>query len=272
MPESTLMADNAAERCRAALDYIGRGWSAVALRPRDKFPLVRWEPYQYRAADPAEVQRWFDRWPDANVGIVTGQVSGLVVLDVDPRHGGEDSIAAWAAAGRFLPDTIEAATGGGGRHLYFRTPAEFLRNRVGLAPGIDLRANGGLVVAPPSIHPSGGRYVWRQGCAPADRDPAALPDWLRRLASGQGPRTGHSLDHWRKLVAEGVPEGTRNNTLASLAGHLLWHGVDPQVTLELLLCWNRTRCRPPLDDAEVAGVVASIAKRHAAEEHHGTGV
>lgn len=266
------MTDRVIEMRRAALDYIGRGWSAVVLRPRDKFPLIRWEPYQYRAADPAEVQRWFDRWPDANVGIVTGQVSGLVVLDVDPRHGGEDSVAGWARADRILPDTIEAATGGGGRHLYFRAPAIFLRNRVGLAPGLDLRANGGLVVAPPSVHPSGGRYTWRPGSAPADRAPAALPDWLCRMASGSGARAGHSLDHWRKLVSEGVPEGTRNNTLASLAGHLLWHGVDPQVTLELLLCWNRTRCRPPLDDAEVAGVVASIVKRHTAEDHHETEV
>ena len=100
------MTDGVTEMRRAALDYIGRGWSAVVLRPRDKFPLIRWEQYQYRAAERAEVQRWFDRWPDANVGIVTGQVSGLVVLDVDPRHGGEDSIVGWARADRILPGTI----------------------------------------------------------------------------------------------------------------------------------------------------------------------
>ena len=266
-----MTADSGTAIRQAALDYVARGWSAVVLRPRDKFPRIRWEPYQYRVADPAEVERWFDRWPDSNIGIVTGQVSGLVVVDVDPRHGSEDSIAAWDSAGRILPETVEAATGGGGRHLYFRAPTVFLRNRVGLAPGIDLRANGGLVVAPPSIHPSGGRYLWRPGCAPGDRAPAALPDWLCRMASGAGVRSGHSLDHWRKLVSEGVPEGTRNNTMASLAGHLLWHGIDPQVTLELLLCWNRTRCRPPLDDAEVAGVVASIARLHEAKDRHETG-
>lgn len=262
--------DSAAAIRQAALDYVAGGWSAVVLRPCDKFPQIRWEPYQYRVADPAEVERWFRRWPDANVGIVTGQVSGLVVLDLDPRHGGEDSIAAWEAAGRILPETVEAETGGGGRHLYFRAPTILLRNRVGLAPGIDLRANGGLVVAPPSIHPSGGRYLWRRGCAPEDRALAALPDWLCRMAAGSA-KSGHSPDHWRKLVAEGVPEGTRNNTMASLAGHLLWHGVDPQVTLELLLCWNRVRCRPPLDDAEVAGVVASITKLHEAKDRHENG-
>lgn len=85
--------------------------------------------------------------------------------------------------------------------------------------------------------------------------------------AGADIRSGHSRDHWRKLVAE----GTRNDTMASLAGHLLWHGVDPQVTLELLLCWNRTRCRRPLDDDEVAGVVASFTRLHDARDVHESG-
>jgi hypothetical protein len=63
-------------------------------------------------------------------------------------------------------------------------------------------------------------------------------------------------------VREGVDEGSRNNALASLAGHLLWRGVDPQVALELLLAWNRVRCRPPLADNEVAQVVDSITRLH----------
>lgn len=255
----------------AALDYLQRGWSVVALKPRGKFPLIRWEPFQYRLAEAVEVERWYDSWPEANVGIVTGQVSGLVVLDVDPRHGGEDSLAEWARSDRCVPDTVAAATGGGGRHLYFRAPKVLLRNRVGLAPGVDLRANGGLIVAPPSIHPSGRRYAWSKRGAPADRDLAPMPDWLVRLAAGDGGGGGHSLGHWRKLVTEGVAEGVRNNTIASLAGHLLWHGVDPRVTMELLLCWNRVRCRPPLDDEEVAGVVASIRKLHEARDSHETG-
>jgi hypothetical protein len=74
----------------------------------------------------------------------------------------------------------------------------------------------------------------------------------------RGPRIGRSLSDWRHLVREGVAEGQRNSTIASLTGHLLWHGVDPEVALELLLAWNRMRCRPPLDDAEVAQVVASM--------------
>jgi hypothetical protein len=65
-------------------------------------------------------------------------------------------------------------------------------------------------------------------------------------------------------VREGVSEGERNSTIASLTGHLLWHGVDPEVALEVMLAWNRMRCRPPLDDAEVARTVASITKLHEA--------
>ncbi len=264
------MTDRDAWMRDAALDYCRRGWSVVALRPRGKYPLIRWEPFQYRPAEAAEVRRWYDRWPDANVGIVTGQVSGLVVLDVDPRHGGEDSVAEWAKRDRRLPESVEAETGGGGRHLYLLAPRRLLRNRVGLAPGIDLRANGGLIVAPPSVHPSGRRYAWRADRAPADRTLAPVPDWLIRMAAGDGDHGGHSIRHWRKVVEEGVVEGVRNNTIASLAGHLLWHGVDPQVTLELLLCWNRARCRPPLDDEEVAGVVASIRKLHEARDQRET--
>jgi hypothetical protein len=81
------------------------------------------------------------------------------------------------------------------------------------------------------------------------------------------PRRGHPVAHWRRLVCDGVPAGERNNTIASLAGHLLRHGVDPVVVMELLLCWNRIRCRPPLADEEVAAVVESITRIHERDDH-----
>jgi hypothetical protein len=79
-------------------------------------------------------------------------------------------------------------------------------------------------------------------------------------------RRGHPIAHWRRLVSDGVPAGERNNTIASLTGHLLRHGVDSAVVMELLLCWNRVRCRPPLVDEEVAAVVMSISRLHAGDE------
>lgn len=243
----------------AALGYLARGWSVLPVRPRDKRPLIAWERLQDEPPTEAEAGAWFARWPEANVGIVTGTVSGLVVLDVDAAHGGGDSLAALERDHGPLPPTVEAVTGGGGRHLYFRHPGSQTGSRIGLRPGIDLKGDGGYVVAPPSVHPNGRRYAWRSGRAPAGLMPAPLPLWL---LDPHARRPGHSLADWRALVRDGVAEGRRNSSVASLTGHLLWHGVDPDVALELMLAWNRLRCRPPLDDAEVAGVVRSIARLH----------
>jgi hypothetical protein len=249
----------------AALDYLRRGWSVIPIGRRSKRPIVMWEEYQHRHPTEAEIEAWFSRWPDANVAIVTGQVSNLVVLDIDPKHGGDDSLAALEQMHGALPVTIEAETGGGGRHLYFTHPGVPARNKVGLAPGIDLRGDGGLIVAPPSIHPSGRPYRWRPGRGPDERPPAFMPGWLLRRALGNGAPVGHPLSHWRGLLAEGVAEGARNNTIASLAGYLFWHGLDFEVTLELLQCWNKARCRPPLDADEVRHVVESIRRLHERE-------
>lgn len=250
---------------RAATAYLARGWSVLPLRSRNKRPLMPWESLQRARPSEADVAQWFERWPDANVGIVTGEISNLIVLDVDPQHGGDSSLERLERQFGAVSPTIEAATGGGGRHLYFAHPGTLVRNRAGIAQGIDLRGDGGYIVAPPSIHPSGGRYAWRTGRSPAEFALAAPPRWLLRATGAL--RRGRALADWRRLVHEGVPQGQRNSTIASLAGHLLWHGVDAAVALELLLAWNRMRCRPPLDDGEVAQVVQSIARLHDEEAH-----
>lgn len=250
----------------AAQRYLARGWSVVPAQGGGKRPLVRWEAFQHRCPSEKEISGWFERWPDANVAIVTGKISDLVVLDVDPQHGGDDSLTDLERRFAPLPETVEAISGGGGRHVYFAHPGDVLRNRVGLAPGIDLRGDGGMIIAPPSVHPSGRRYEWEVSHHPDDVALAPLPSWLLTLVRGETPYLGHSLAHWRALVQQGVSEGTRNNTVASLTGHLLWHGVDPDVATELLLCWNRVRCRPPLSDQEVARTVESILRTH--RRHH----
>ena len=248
---------------QAAASYLSRGWSVLPVRRGDKRPLVLWETLQQHRADAATLAQWFSRWPGANVGVITGEISNLIVLDVDPKHGGDDSLAELERRFGKLPDTVEARTGGGGRHLYFAHPGGLLLNRVGLRQGIDLRGDGGYVVAPPSLHPSGEHYAWAPARSPDEIGLAPLPRWL--LFAGRGPRARRSLADWQALVHEGVAEGERNSTIASLTGHLLWHGVDPQVALELMLAWNRMRCRPPLDDEEVARVVASITRLHEAK-------
>lgn len=245
---------------QAALDYLARGWSVIPVHARDKRPLVSWQEYQQSRPTAAEVRSWFARWPDANVGVVTGAVSGLVVADVDPRHGGEAGLVMLERQHGPLPRTVEAVSGSGGRHLYFAHPGGHVHNRVALAPGIDLRGDGGMIVVPPSMHSCGARYAWREGRAPDEVPLAPLPAWLVGDVVPPHGRLGHPLSYWRQLLVEGVAAGSRNNTIASLSGHLLWHGVDPDIVIELLLCWNRERCRPPLSDDEVVRVVQSITQ------------
>jgi hypothetical protein len=253
----------ASESERAALAYLARGWSVVAVEPRGKRPIVRWEELQRRRPGADELRAWLAHRPDANLAVVTGAVSGIVVLDVDPRHGGSASLARWERDHGALPPTVEAQTGGGGRHLYFAHPGRELRSRAALAPGLDLRGDGGLVVAPPSLHPSGGRYRWLPGHAPDEVRLAPLPAWLLGIARGEaaGPDPG-VFRGFRQRARETVPEGQRNDAIASFTGHLLWHGIDPLVARELMLCWNRAHCRPPLSDDEVARTVESIARTH----------
>lgn len=246
----------------AALAYHGRGWSVIPVEPRGKRPVIAWLEYQQRRADEDEVRQWFETRRRANVAVVTGKISGLVVLDIDTAHHGDESLMALEREHGAVPQTVEAVTGSGGRHFYFSHPGGLVRNRAGLMRGIDLRGDGGCVVAPPSVHRSGKRYVWKKGHAPGEAALTPLPPWLLALIREGKARSAHSTVHWRSLISEGVNEGERNSTIASLAGHLLHRDVDARVVLELLLTWNRMRCRPPLSDHEVARVVESIARLH----------
>ena len=243
---------------RAAHVYLAMGWSVIPVMPGDKRPLITWAPYQSRLASPTEVEAWFRRWPGAGIAVVTGAVSGVVVIDIDPQHGGELGFAQMAREHGALPPTVEARSGGGGRHFYLRHPVHGVRNRAGIWPGVDVRGDGGYIIAPPSVHASGACYAWIR--PPGTVPLASAPQWLAPTQRAHpGPRP---VGHWRSLAANGAPAGSRNDSVASLAGHLLARGVDPEVVKELLLGWNAARCRPPLDDQEVARTVASILRTH----------
>ena len=177
-----------------------------------------------------------------------------MVLDID----GEEGLA--SVRGRFLPATSVAKTGKG-LHYYFAHPGFKLPNAVGILPGVDVRADGGYVVAPPSVHASGRRYVWAPELSPEDLDLAPCPDWVLRFLQQKQTGNGRPIEDWRVLVDQGASDGVRNSSVARLSGHLLRKHVDPFVALDLILCWNKVKNRPPLDDDEVAEVVDSIAKK-----------
>lgn len=221
------------------------------------------------------VTRWLDAgyWEGRNIGLVTGiSTGGPTVLDIDVKSGGIESLAHLEAQHGPLPRTPTAATGGGGRHHYFRTNNNVPNSAGRVATGIDVRGDGGYVVAPPSIHRSGVRYSWLPGLALGEVELAEIPTWLHALMikeagsakTGKLPtRRGPGRSTLRELATGGVSEGGRNVSVAKLAGHLLSKGIDPYVTVELLMAWNRTKSMPPLEDDEVLSTVNSIAKSEA---------
>jgi hypothetical protein len=215
-----------------------------------KHPLGALVPNGLRQAttDERTVRHWWHCVDYCNIGVATGDI---VVLDVDPRHDGDHSLKSLEDRHGPLPPTWRVITGGNGEHVYFQATAA-LRNSAGsLGPGLDLRARGGYVVAPPSLHLSGRRHCWNVDYHPDDVPLAPMPDWLVALIKQSGSAQTSATD-WRNLVVEGVSDGQRNSSMAKLAGHLLRRYVDPHVVLELLLAWNAGHCRPPLGGASTS--------------------
>jgi hypothetical protein len=214
---------------------------------------------KHASKDPDMIRHWWGLEPQYNVAVATGAISGIFAVDVDGVDA-ELELRKLEAEHGSLPATVEVVTPRPGRHIYFRYPGTPLHNSAGkVAPGIDVRGDGGYVLAPPSIHPSGKPYAWSVDSANAF---AAAPDWL--LAKISGHAGGNSAQRtpasaWRSLVADGADEGQRDDTLTRLTGHLLRRHVDPVVVLELLQAWNVSHCRPSLSEKDVARIVNSIA-------------
>jgi hypothetical protein len=172
------------ELLTAALGYLERGWAVLPVAPRGKVPLTR-HGLKDATTDRDQVERWWARRPDANIGVATGPPSGLLVVDLD----GHEGLGSWARleARYGVTLTLEASTGGGGVHLLYGYPADVdLGNSAGrLGEGIDTRARGGYVLVAPSVHPSGRRYAW-SGSGETPIAPA--PPWLVDLLRPPPPR------------------------------------------------------------------------------------
>ncbi len=256
----------------AALSYAARGWRVFPLhtpdaqqqcscRKRDcssvgKHPRTL-NGLKDATTDQSQIAKWWRIWPEANVGLVTGLESGLLVLDIDADTDGLESIESLEEIHGDLPTTWAVRTGGGGMHLFFTHPGGSVAGSAGkIASGLDIRADGGYVVAPPSLHVSGNRYLWPSGWNPSQVELAPVPDWLLRLIRGPVPR-GRS-----QPVAHLGPigEGQRNSALASLAGAMRRRGASQEVLEAALLADNMVRCTPPLPEPEVLAIARSISR------------
>jgi putative DNA primase/helicase len=207
--------------------------------------------------DEHTVRSWWTEYRLANIGGVTGAASGRVVLDVDPGHGGTESLVRLTHDHEVLPETVQHETGGGGVHLIFRDPGSIQSSAGKLGAGLDVRGEGGYIVLPPSNHASGARYTVTRGRSADEVSEALLPDWLTTLLRVSVRRVGPGT---AMVVEERIPEGRRHSELLSLAGSMRRRGMSPAAIAAALLAENSARCEPPLSEAEVWEIARSVVR------------
>ena len=244
----------------AALEYAGEGFAVFPLKVKDKIPATA-DGFKSATTDEHTIRRWWNQNPDFNIGIATGAVSGgLVVIDIDNGHGGDGSgsIRDWERANEQLPDTVTCLTGSGGVHYYYKF-TEGYRNTAGLLDSVDIRADGGYVVAPPSVHPNGQLYEWEVEHSPEDiqipRDAAPVKKLLHSRKK-KTPEPKH------QPVANAIQTGTRVDSLVQLIGSMKRSGVLDASIKQAVMSENLLRCDPPLTQEELAQEVFPALTRN----------
>ncbi len=253
--------------------------------------ILGWKDYQKRLPSREEVTHWFTLNPSANIAIITGSVSKLVVFDLD-----SEAAVQYAEEQGGFPDSVRVKTGRG-YHVYMKHPGFDVRNQVKKELDIDIRADGGYVAAPPSIHGSGHQYEWEEGFSIFQIDPAPCSPWMidyLKNVSSSGEATDEKQtalvreleetirlddktikaiteikaretktqepkqDEYLDLLQKGCNQGERNQSATKLIGHLLKTGMKEAEVWEMIQIWNRDKVNPPLDQAELKKTFDSV--------------
>jgi len=248
-----------------------------------KLPLVAWKKYQNERPTVEEVNHWFNTNPDANIGIITGAVSDLVVFDLDSPEA-----VKYADQQGGFPDSVKVQTGKG-YHVYMKHPGFEIRNSVNKKLDIDIRADGGYVAAPPSIHGSGHQYAWVEGYSINQIDPAPCSPWmtdylndisnsepvkdlekeleviLKNDAKTSSETKSPDIinpDNKRRdyldLLKNGCVKGERNYSATSFVGSLYATGKQENEIWEIFKMWNKDKVKPPLGEDELKNIFDSI--------------
>ena len=226
----------------AALSYGRRGWSVFPCHPKAKEPLTE-HGFHDATTNDQQIDAWWTKYPDANVAIATGKVSGIVAVDID----GVDGNQALQDLGGCAQPTLISITANG-EHWLFRCPDQAVRCRTRFARDLDCRGDGGYIVVAPSMHPSGQRYRWENW----GEEPIELPPKLLEAIVGNAKGPAPPLP-------DPISEGERNATLASFAGSMRRRGASLDSILAALQVENR-RCDPPLMDDELEQIAVSISR------------
>ncbi len=232
-----------------ALAYLKQGWSVIPIKAGSKLPnLVSWKSYQTKHPTELEVKNWWTKHPEDGIALVCGEISGVIVVDIDPKSGG-------TTEGLELPPTLCSRTGGGGQHLFYRWNKDVIGAKVGIRAGIDIRSEASYVVLPPSLHASGNTYEWiNEG-----DEPEEPPRWLYKAEDKK------AQTDWDKFFAKNKEEGVRNMSATQLAGKIIFE-ISPDLwdTLgyPLFSQWNKEHNKPSLAEKELKIIWNSIKKTH----------
>ena len=244
-----------------ALYYAELGLAVFPLAYRNKVPAIE-GGCKAATTEKSKIERWWNQNPRYNIGIATGNKSnGLVVidLDVDKNKGidGYEVLRDWQNKHGELPETWQSITGRGGYHYFYKDTITH-SNKVGLYEGVDIRGEGGYIVAPPSVHPNGNTYEWEQ--EPKEYEIAQVDDIVNDFFKGEKQR----IDSEHKTnfkVPELIPEGKRVDTIVRLIASLRTKGLDDDAIKAAVRVENEKRCNPPLKEKELEKAVFPALKR-----------
>src|SRR4029077_5587133 len=211
--------------------YLKLGWSMFPVRAKSKEPLMPWKEYQTRKAREQEIHEWLKKWPQMNLGLVTGQVSGLVVVDLDGINGMQ-----YSSVNHLLSPVICVTWKG--KQLYYKWTEHVDNSASKIAPGVDIRGDGGFVVLPPSQHPNGKYYRWER-FVPENISLFPADQFFIVLKTVQNPLFQDVLkikeSDWIAKALEEMKIGNIDTTLTSILGRLRHDGYTAQDSLQLLL-------------------------------------
>jgi P4 family phage/plasmid primase-like protien len=238
---------------KTAQNYLAKGWSIIPIKRGSKLPAIsEWTTYQTRKPTLEEVTKWWTDMPEANIALICGKISGVIVVDIDSGKGEPD------LTGLELPPTLSSKTGGGGKHFIYKWREGLIGAKIGIRKLVDIRSDNSYIVLPPSLHSSGNLYEWSM--LGEDEPPAPAPKWLESDTKGKRPKTD-----WSVFFNGKKPEGTRNDSALVIAGKLFYQNTpDTWDTLGLITYkqWNKEYNQPPLEDKELMATWESVKALH----------
>lgn len=229
-----------------------------------KHPLTR-HGFKDATDDIVQIKKWWEEWPSANIGIATGLESNIIVIDVDPKNGGGNSLQSILRVAGEQKETLIAQSGGhkDGRHYYYTHPGGGIRSSSGLRPGLDIKANDGYVIAPPSIHATGRTYRW------VSKAPIApLPTWVYSIIHEKNIDTYKFSKKLRgkKIDVQNVPyipAGKRNTRLFVLCRRMIDMSYKQDEAKNLLLQINDTKIETPkASEKYISDLVSRLYQRY----------